>query len=69
MGGKYFNLLTTDYKLEAISPTQTKMILTIDYRLSTEVNWYADVWTSYVLNEFSDVVLNIYKRRLEQGNA
>ncbi len=69
MGGKYFNLLTTDYKLEAISPTQTKMILTIDYRLSTEVNWYADVWTGYVLNEFSDVVLNIYKRRLEQGNA
>ena len=66
MGGAYFNLLTTDYQLQAMSPNQTKMILSIDYRLSTEVNWYADLWTRYVLNEFSDVVLNIYKRRLEQ---
>ncbi len=65
IGGAYFNLLTTDYQLEAINSEQTKMILTIDYRLSTEVNWYADLWTRYVLNEFSDVVLNIYKRRLE----
>lgn len=66
IGGAYFNLLTTDYQLEAISPQQTKMVLTIDYRLSTEVNWYADLWTRYVLNEFSDVVLNIYKHRLEK---
>ena len=65
IGGQYFNLLTTDYQLEAVSPTQTRMTLSIDYRLSTEVNWYADLWTRYVLNEFSDVVLNIYKRRLE----
>ncbi len=65
IGGQYFNLLTTDYQLEAVSPTQTRMTLNIDYRLSTEVNWYADLWTRYVLNEFSDVVLNIYKRRLE----
>ena len=65
IGGQYFNLLTTDYQLEAVSPTQTRMTLSIDYRLSTEVNWYADLWTRYVLNEFSDVVLNIYKCRLE----
>lgn len=66
MGGAYFNLLTTDYQLDAVNPQQTKMVLIIDYRLSTEVNWYADLWTRYVLNEFSDVVLNIYKRRLEK---
>lgn len=65
IGGDYFNLLTTDYSLQSISPNQTKLILRIDYRLSTEVNWYADIWTRYVLSEFSDVVLNIYKNRLE----
>ena len=67
MGGQYFNLLRTDYQLEAISPQQTRMILNIDYRLSTEINWYANVWTQYVLNEFSDVILNIYKHRLEKN--
>src|SRR5699024_334914 len=61
MGGRYFNLLTTDYRLEQISAQQTKLILTIDYRLSTEINWYSNLWVRYVLNEFSDVVLHIYK--------
>lgn len=65
MGGAYFNLLTTDYQLQSISPNQTKLVLRIDYRLSTEVNWYANIWTRYILSEFSDVVLNVYKRRLE----
>ena len=66
IGGQYFDLLTTDYRLEAVSPTQTKLILTIDYRLTTEINWYAKPWADYVLNEFSDVVLNVYKHRLEK---
>ena len=66
IGGQYFDLLTTDYRLEAVSPNQTKLILTIDYRLTTEINWYAKPWADYVLNEFSDVVLNVYKHRLEK---
>lgn len=65
IGGEYFNLLTTDYHLEAISLNQTKLTLRIDYRLSTEVNLYSDLWVQYVLKEFSDVVLHIYKNRLE----
>jgi len=69
MGGAYFNLLTTDYELQAINQHQTRLILQIDYRLSTEVNWYADLWVRYVLNEFSDVVLHIYKNRLENSQT
>lgn len=65
IGGAYFNLLTTDYRLEAMNPNQTKLILRIDYRLSTELNFYSDLWVQYVLKEFSDVVLHIYKHRLE----
>lgn len=65
IGGQYFNLGSTDYRLEAISPTETKLILTIDYRVSTEINWYSKLWVNYVLNEFSDVVLQVYKNRLE----
>lgn len=66
IGGEYFDLAYTDYRLEKISEHQTKLILTIDYRLSTEINWYAKPWADYVLNEFSDVVLNVYKTRLEK---
>ncbi|WP_109441435.1 hypothetical protein [Acinetobacter haemolyticus] len=65
MGGRYFDLLNTDYTLEKIDDKTTKLTLTIDYRLSTEYNWYSKLWVNFILNEFSDVVMNIHKHRLE----
>ena len=65
IGGPYFDLLKTDYQLEKLDNNTTKLILTIDYRLSTEYNWYSKLWVNYVLNEFSDVVMQIHKQRLE----
>ena len=65
MGGQYFDLLKTDYQLERIDGKTTKLVLTIDYRLSTEYNWYSLIWVNYILGEFSDVVMNIHKQRLE----
>lgn len=67
MGGKYFDLLKTDYQLEHIDAHTTRLILSIDYRLSTEYNWYSRLWVHYVLNEFSDVVMQIHKQRLEKN--
>jgi hypothetical protein len=34
--------------------------------LSTEYNWYSRLWANYILGEFSDVVMNIHKQRLEK---
>ncbi len=65
VGGQYFDLLKTDYQLERIDAQTTKLILTIDYRVSTEFNWYSKLWIDYVLGEFSDVVMTIHKNRLE----
>ena len=66
VGGQYFDLLKTDYQLERIDAQTTKLILTIDYRVSTEFNWYSKLWIDYVLGEFSDVVMTIHKNRLEK---
>lgn len=67
VGGKYFDLLKTDYQLEKIDEQSTKLILSIDYRVSTEFNWYSKLWADYILSEFSDVVMTIHKNRLENG--
>lgn len=66
VGGRYFDLLKTDYQLAKIDEKTTKLILTIDYRVSTEFNWYSQLWINYILNEFSDVVMTIHKNRLEK---
>jgi hypothetical protein len=65
VGGQYFDLLKTDYQLAKIDAHTTKLVLTIDYRVSTEFNWYSKLWIHYVLGEFSDVVMTIHKNRLE----
>lgn len=66
VGGKYFNLLKTDYKLDKLDDHTTRLTLMIDYRLSTEYNWYSKLWADYILNQFSDVVMNIHKNRMEK---
>ena len=65
IGGKYFNLLDTSYKLDQIDNNTTKLTLTVDYRVSTEYNWYSKLWANYIINQYSDVVMNIHKQRLE----
>ncbi len=65
VGGQYFDLLKTDYQLAKIDAQTTKLVLTIDYRVSTEFNWYSKLWINYILGEFSDVVMTIHKNRLE----
>lgn len=69
IGGEYFNLLKTDYKLNKIDDNTTEVTLIIDYKLSTEYNWYSKIWANYVLNQFSDVVMNIHKNRLEHKST
>ncbi|RZF51237.1 hypothetical protein EXE30_11725 [Acinetobacter halotolerans] len=66
IGGRYFDLLKADYELEEIDDKTTKLTLTIDYRISTEYNWYSKLWANFILNEFSDVVMNLHKQRLEK---
>lgn len=66
IGGEYFDLLKTNYHLYALDKNTTELTLSIDYRLSTQYNWYGKIWANYILNEFSDVVMMIHKQRLEQ---
>lgn len=66
IGGEYFDLLKTNYHLYALDENTTELTLSIDYRLSTQYNWYGKIWANYILNEFSDVVMMIHKQRLEQ---
>lgn len=66
IGGKHFNLLKAGYQLQKIDNQTTKLTLMVDYRLTTEYNWYSKLWANYLLNQFSDVVMAIPKQRLEQ---
>lgn len=67
IGGKYFDLRYTSFELTPINDQQTKLTLKIDYRISTEVNFYANQIAQLMVHDFSNVILDFYKNRSEQA--
>lgn len=67
IGGKYFDLRYTSFELTPINDQQTKLTLKIDYRISTEVNFYANQIAQLMVHDFSNVILDFYKNRSERA--
>jgi hypothetical protein len=64
IGGQYFDLMTTSYRLETI-PLGTKLTLEIQYRVSTKFNWYTRPLARYLIQDSLDSLLHFYQVRNE----
>jgi hypothetical protein len=69
IGGRYFDVIDTTYRLERLSDTQTKLIGTMSFRVTTEFNWYANHIGDALVGNFTEVALELYKRRAEAGGG
>jgi hypothetical protein len=65
IGGQHFDLLDTAYQLTPISASQTRLHITVRYRVSTDFNVYTGRWADALIGNFSSVILNFYKVRSE----
>lgn len=66
IGGKYFDVVDTVYETKPLSTSQTELHLSIRYRVSTNLNWYANLWAKYLVGDFENQILNVYKNRSEK---
>jgi hypothetical protein len=64
IGGKYFDLGNTSYTL---TPTGkgTTLNIRMEYRVSTQFNWYAEPIAQQLMSNFEEVILGFYKQRSE----
>lgn len=67
IGGKYFDVLDTTYETSTQPSGATELSLTIRYRVSTNINWYANIWARYLVDDFERQILNVYKNRSEKN--
>lgn len=67
INGEHFKLLLGQYDLEPIDNDTTKLTFNVTYRISTNMNFYAGFWGKWVMNEFVEDTLGLYKRRLESA--
>ena len=65
VGGKFFDVLRGTYELQPAGPGRTRLLLHSRQRLSTHLNWYAGLWTSYVMSEIQGRILTVLKQRCE----
>lgn len=64
IGGHYFDLLDTRYSLTPRG-NATELKIRMDYRVSTGFNWYAGSLADWLIGDFSEVILEFYRRRAE----
>jgi hypothetical protein len=65
IGGHYFDLVDTSYTLSAEGDA-TRLTTQVNYRISTQFNFYADWAAQLLLGNLSDVGLRLYKTRSER---
>lgn len=64
LGGKYFDLIDTSYRLTP-EGKGTRVDMVVNYRVSTNFNWYARWCGKILVDDSSATILNLYKRRAE----
>uniref|UniRef100_A0A2A4YPH3 Polyketide cyclase/dehydrase n=1 Tax=OCS116 cluster bacterium TaxID=2030921 RepID=A0A2A4YPH3_9PROT len=72
VGDQYFDIKKGHYKLDDLGG-KTRLSISTTYRMTTNVNWYGQLWANFVLDDFHYMVLNLIKDRNEavanQDNA
>lgn len=65
VGGRYFDTLIGQYEIERISANQIKLHLFSRYRLSTRFNFYAEVWSDFLMRDIQQNILRVIRSRSE----
>jgi hypothetical protein len=68
IGGRYFDVLDGEYRLEPLPNGDTILHLTSHQRLSTDFNGYAGLWTDAVMQNLQTSILQVIQHRCERVN-
>jgi hypothetical protein len=66
IGGRYFDVLDGEYRIETVSSGETVLHLTSHERVSTDFNAYAGLWTDAVMDNLQSSILEVIRNRCEQ---
>lgn len=65
LGGRYFNVLNGRYQIEPLKSGQIKLHLSSQHQIATHYNFYAALWTRYIMSDLQQYILKIIKKRCE----
>jgi hypothetical protein len=65
IGGRYFDVLDGEYRIEPLAGGDILLHLTSHQRLSTDFNGYAGLWTDAVMQSLQTSILQVIQHRCE----
>lgn len=65
VGGRYFDTLLGEYEIEKLNDRQVRLHLFSRYRLSTRFNFYAEIWSDFLMRDIQENILQVIKSRCE----
>lgn len=69
VGGHYFDVLDGKYEIESLGSNHVRLHLKSRHRLSTRFNWYAGLWSSFLMQDIQKSILRVIKLRCENAAA
>lgn len=69
VGGHYFDVLDGKYEIEPLGENRVRLHLKSAHRLSTRFNWYARIWSSFLMRDIQTSILGVIKLRCEKASA
>jgi hypothetical protein len=69
IGGPYFDVLRGEYVLEPLPNGIVRLHLYSQQRLSTDFNWYAQLWTGAIMRDLQSSILYVIKNRCEKRSV
>ncbi len=65
IGGPYFDVLTGRYDIIRADDRSVTLRLESRHRLSTRFNWYAGVWSRFIMSQIQSSILEVIRHRCE----
>jgi hypothetical protein len=66
VGGPYFDVLEGEYELEPLPDGAVLLHLRSRHRVSTHFNFYATLWTDFIMSDVQGYILSIVRDRAER---
>jgi len=68
VGGQFFDVLSGTYEIEPLDNGKLILHLSSSHRLSTRFNWYAGLWSNWIMTQIQNSILEVIKSRCETSH-
>jgi hypothetical protein len=65
VGGRFFDVLRGEYVIEPVSDGVVRLRLSSNHRVTTDFNWYAQLWTDAIMRDIQKTILEVIRNRCE----